>query len=243
MATQLKDFKQVIQDGSTLPAGWSLKLIQNWDNLSWLLIHEASHEALFIDPVREGEQALDGLVSDLERRGIRVLAVIDTHTHADHVTAAPWLSERTHSPLVMHEKAPSRRVQLRVSKDVSLHSVAAPIQLLVTPGHTADSLTVIWGPFVCGADTILYGDTGRDDLPGGDAEAHFDSLQKIKAAARPEMIFLAGHDEAGRVSSWKTQLEINTGLTQPREVWVPEAAAYRGPAPKLLKESLYENFK
>ena len=243
MATQIKEFSQIIQDGASLPQGWSLKLIQNWDNLAWLLVNETTREAIFVDPVREDEAALDALVSDLTRQNIRVLAVIDTHTHADHVTSAPWLSERTGAPLLMHEKAPSRRVHLRISKDVSLHSVAAPIQLLVTPGHTADSLTVIWGPFICGADTILYGDTGRDDLPGGDAEAHFDSLQKIKAAARTDMIFLAGHDEAGRISSWKTQLEINTGLTQSREVWVPEAAAYRGPAPKLLKESLFENFK
>ncbi len=243
MATDIKEFEQIIQDGSRLPQGWRLKLIQNWDNLAWLLIHDGAREAIFVDPVREDQEALDALVTELTQKNIRVLAVIDTHTHADHVTSAPWLAERTGAPLVMHEKAPSRRVHLRVSKDVSLQSVAAPIQILVTPGHTPDSLTVIWGPFICGADTILYGDTGRDDLPGGDAEAHFDSLQKIKAAASPEMIFLAGHDESGRISSWKTQLEINIGLSQSREIWVPEAAAYRGPAPRLLKESLFENFK
>ena len=243
MATDIKEFEQIIQDGSRLPQGWRLKLIQNWDNLAWLLIHDGAREAIFVDPVREDQEALDALVTELTQKNIRVLAVIDTHTHADHVTSAPWLAERTGAPLVMHEKAPSRRVHLRVSKDVSLQSVAAPIQILVTPGHTPDSLTVIWGPFICGADTILYGDTGRDDLPGGDAETHFDSLQKIKAAASPEMIFLAGHDESGRISSWKTQLEINIGLSQSREIWVPEAAAYRGPAPRLLKESLFENFK
>jgi hypothetical protein len=55
---------------------------------------------------------------------------------------------------------------------------------------------------------------------------------------------LPGHDmRGGRISSWKTQLEVNASLTQPREIFVPEAAAYVGPSPKLLKESLFENFK
>jgi glyoxylase-like metal-dependent hydrolase (beta-lactamase superfamily II) len=241
--TQVKRFDQVIQDKSRLPAGWDVTLIQNDDNLCWLLTHEPTKEAIFVDPVHGDEAALEKSAAELRARGFRVLAVIDTHTHADHITSAPWLAEKTGAPVVMHERAPSRRVHVRISRDVELYSHASPLKLLVTPGHTPDSITPIWGPFVCGADTILYGDTGRDDLPGGDAAAHFDSLQKIKAAAAGEMIFLPGHDAEGRISSWKTQLEVNSGLTQPREIWVPEAAAYRGPAPKLLKESLFENFK
>ncbi len=241
--TQIKRFEQIIQDQSQLPQGWTVTLIQNDDNLCWLLTHEPSKEAVFVDPVHGDEDALEKIIVDLRARGVRVLAVIDTHTHADHVTSAPWLAEKTGVPLVMHERAPSRRVHLRVSRDVELYSHAAPLKLLITPGHTADSITPIWGPFICGADTILYGDTGRDDLPGGDAGAHFESLQKIKASARPEMVFLPGHDAEGRISSWKTQLEVNAGLTQPKEIWVPEAAAYRGPSPRFLKESLFENFK
>lgn len=241
--TVVRKFEQIIQDQSRLPAGWDLTLVQNDDNLCWLLENTAAREAIFVDPVHGDERELERRMDELHRRGIRVIAVIDTHTHADHITCAAWLAERLGAPLVMHERAPSRRVQLRVSRDVDLHSVAAPLRLLVTPGHTADSIGVFWGPFVFGADTILYGDTGRDDLPGGSAEQHFESLQKFKAVARPEMIFLPGHDGGGRISSWKTQLAINPGLTQTREVFVPEAAAYRGPAPRLLKESLFENFK
>ncbi|MFN7684977.1 MAG: MBL fold metallo-hydrolase [Oligoflexia bacterium] len=241
--TRVRPFKEILQGPGQLPAGWDVILIQNDDNLCWLLTHEPSCEAVFVDPVHGDEEALSRLLTDLNSRKFKVLAVIDTHTHADHITCAPWLAEKSGAPVVMHEKAPSRRVHLRVSKDVELYSHAAPLKLLVTPGHTGDSITPIWGPFILSGDTILYGDTGRDDLPGGDADAHFDSLQKIKAHVRPEMIFLAGHDAEGRISSWKTQLEVNVGLTQPREVWVPEAAAYRGPSPRLLKESLFENFK
>ena len=74
--------------------------------------------------------------------------------------------------------------------------------------------------------------------------AHFDSLQKIKAVATSDLLFLPGHDaEGGRVTAWKRQLELNASLTQDRETFVREAGAYVGPAPKNLRESLVENFK
>jgi glyoxylase-like metal-dependent hydrolase (beta-lactamase superfamily II) len=144
----------------------------------------------------------------------------------------------------MHERAPSRRIDLRLSRDTILSAASAPVKLLCTPGHTPDSVTVLWGPVILGADTLLYGDTGRDDLPGGDPAAHYDSLQKIKAHAKPNMVLLPGHDgEGGRASSWATQLQISPSLTQDHENFVREAGAYVGPSPKILKESLFENFK
>jgi glyoxylase-like metal-dependent hydrolase (beta-lactamase superfamily II) len=78
----------------------------------------------------------------------------------------------------------------------------------------------------------------------GEQTAHYDSLQKLKNFAKPEQLFLTGHDsEGGRVCSWKTQLEVNPSLRQDRETFVREAGAYVGPSPKLLKESLFENLK
>ncbi len=131
-----------------------------------------------------------------------------------------------------------------MTKDTVLPSKAAPLQPLLTPGHTHDSMTLIWGPFLFGGDTILYGDTGRDDLPGGDPEAHYKSLASIKKAAKPEMIVLPGHDhKGGRASSWATQLKVNPSLTQGREDFVRESAAFDAPAPKLFKKALKENFK
>jgi glyoxylase-like metal-dependent hydrolase (beta-lactamase superfamily II) len=170
--------------------------------------------------------------------------VIDTHTHADHVSIAATLANDLGTPLVQHVLSPSRRVHLRVSQDTALPTASSPLKLLVTPGHTAECITPIWGPFLFGGDMILYGDTGRDDLPGGDPEAHWESLQKIKAHATPDMLLLPGHDgRKGRISSWRHQLEISPGLTQDKPAFVQDAGAYVGPSPKLLKESLYENFK
>ena len=225
----------------SIPSPWKLKVVQNEDNLTYIASQSETREGVIVDPVRED---FDRLLKDASEAGVtRWIGVIDTHTHADHVSCAARLSEKLGAPLIQQYLSPSKRIDIRVCRDTALSTAAGPLRLVLTPGHTPDGITVFWGPFVFVGDTLLYGDTGRDDLPGGDPAAHWDSLQKIKALARPETIFCTGHDDTGRVTDWKTQLSLNSSLTQGREEFVREAAAYTGPPPKHLKESLFENFK
>jgi sulfur dioxygenase len=240
--TEIKKVQTWLSDGSQIPAPWGAHAIVNEDNMTYLLWNDQTREAIIVDPMREDWATLVDETAKLS--GFRFIAVIDTHTHADHVSNAAQLAQHLNAPLIQHEKSPSRRVHLRVSRDTALSTAAAPLILLDTPGHTPDCITPIWGPFILGADMIFYADTGRDDLPGGDPKAHWESLQKIKQHARPEMILLPGHDgRGGRASSWKTQLEINDALKQDLTTYLKEGGAWIGPSPKLLKESLYENFK
>jgi glyoxylase-like metal-dependent hydrolase (beta-lactamase superfamily II) len=240
--TQIKDLQALIVDGSTLPSGWAAKAIIQDDNLCYLVWNKTTLEAILVDTCKDDHEAIQELLRALPE--LKLIAVIDTHTHADHISDGAYWSEQLNVPWIMHCESPTRRAQVRIFRDTPWFTHAGPIQFVTTPGHTPDGLTIFWGPFVFTGDTIFYADTGRDDLPGGNPEAHYDSLQKIKALAKPEALMLPGHDmRGGRISSWKTQLEVNASLTQPREVFVPEAAAYVGSAPKLLKESLYENFK
>ena len=144
----------------------------------------------------------------------------------------------------MHRNAPCSAVDLRVSNDTQLSTASGPLKLLITTGHTWDGITPIWGPFIFTGDTILYGDTGRDDLPTGNPEEHFKSLEKIKFNTSPNQVMLPGHDGAGgRASTWDHQLNINPSLTQSAADFIREASAYLGPPPRLLKESLFHNFK
>jgi glyoxylase-like metal-dependent hydrolase (beta-lactamase superfamily II) len=210
--------------------------------MSYVAWNTEAREALVIDPKREDAEAYRSLARELS--GYTWLAVIDTHTHADHVSCAADLAASLKAPLVMHQKSPSQRVDLRVARSTALAARAGAVRLLETPGHTQDSITVFWGPFLFGGDTILYGDTGRDDLPGGSAEAHFESLERVKEEASAEMILLPGHDhKGGRAGTWKEQLELNLSLKQSRADFVKEASAFDAPAPSLLKESLRENFR
>jgi glyoxylase-like metal-dependent hydrolase (beta-lactamase superfamily II) len=243
MKTQIKRLEEILDKGEASPSKeWQVRAILSEECLSYVAWNEESREALVIDPKREDWDAYLSLAREL--KDYLWLGVIDTHTHADHVSAAAQLAEKLHAPLVMHLSAPSPRVQLRVGANAPLASKASRLELIHTPGHTQDSVTVIWGPFLFGGDTFLYGDTGRDDLPGGDAAAHYESVQRVKAIAKPELLVLPGHDhKGGRASSWKTQLKVSSSLTQSREDFVREASAFDAPAPRLLKESLRENFR
>lgn len=244
MATQIKNLNQLLSaDEQGPPKQWHLKMIRSEECLSYIAWNDQTREALAVDPKREDWDAYIAISGELS--GYNWLGVIDTHTHADHISAAAKLAEQLKTALIMHEKAPSQRVHFRLS---SAHSVISsqggPVRLYHTPGHTPDSITVIWGPFLFGGDTLMYGDTGRDDLPGGDPAAHFDSLEKLKAVAEPHLIVLPGHDhKEGRASSWRTQLQVNPSLTQGREEFVRESSAFNGNPPRLLKESLRENFR
>ena len=221
---------------------WKIFSIINDDNMTYICAHLGTKEAIVVDPMKDDWTALIETTRSLA--GFRFLAVIDTHTHADHISCAATLAETLKAPLLMHEKSPSRKIHLRVSKDFSFANAAAPFDILVTPGHTPDSITPIWGPFIFSGDTLLYGDTGRDDLPGGNPEEHFESMQKIKAHVKSNYYLLPGHDsEGGRITTWSHQLEVNPSLSQDRATFVKEAGSYIGPSPKLLKESLFENFK
>ncbi|MBU6375129.1 MAG: MBL fold metallo-hydrolase [Bdellovibrionales bacterium] len=243
MPTSIKTLDQILMEGEPCPTEeWQVRAVQSDDCQSYLVWNSHFREALIIDPKDEDINAYRTLISEL--RDFLWLAVIDTHTHADHISVAAQLSEELKAPLVMHSSAPSLRVQIRVARQTLLPSRSGSVELIPTPGHTMDSITPIWGPFVFGGDVVLFGDSGRDDLPGGDSESHFESLETLKSHVRPEMILLPGHDHrGGRASSWATQLRINPSLTQSKEEFVRESEAFDAPAPRLLKKSLKENFK
>lgn len=243
MRTIVKDLQDLIQDQKSLPLHWGGKAVIHDDNMTYVVWNESTREAIVVDPMREDWEALLEIAKN-QLKGYRFLAVIDTHTHADHVSCAASLADEFSAPLVQHLSSPSKRVHLRVGRDTAIPSAAGPLKFLCTPGHTADCITPIWGPFLFGGDMLLYGDTGRDDLPGGDPQAHWESIQKMKSHASSDTLVLPGHDrEGGRVSSWSHQVEISPALTQDKQTYVADGGAWVGPSPKLLKESLYENFK
>jgi glyoxylase-like metal-dependent hydrolase (beta-lactamase superfamily II) len=238
----VKKISQILVEPVEIPLGWGASAVVNDDNMSYLAWSEASRELVVVDPMRED---WDELLAELKNfAGYRVIAVIDTHTHADHVSCAAKLGEKLKAPVVMHAQAPSKRVDLRIGRDSSLSTAAGPMQFIQSPGHTPDCVCVVWGPWFFVGDVLMFGDTGRNDLPGGDPAAHYETLQKLKKLVSPESLVLFGHDEkGGRVVRWSHQLKNNSSVTQNRESFIADASAFNGPSPKALKESLFENTK
>ncbi len=237
--TLIKKYPDIAQASASLPEPWDLTIYQNEDNLCYRAIHLETRELLWVDPVLEDWDLL--IRQAQETAHCRTLAVIDTHTHADHLSCAGQLACHLGVPLIMHQRAPASGVSLRVCSDTSLSTVAGPLEFITAPGHTTDGIVIIWGPLVFTGDTILYSDTGRNDLPTGNVLEHFQTIEKLREKLRPDQLVLPGHDDLGRSSTWAHQLITNASLVQSREDFIRDASAFTGAAPRLFKQSITYN--
>jgi glyoxylase-like metal-dependent hydrolase (beta-lactamase superfamily II) len=154
--------------------------------------------AALIDPEISQIDRYQALAS---RAGLRVRYVIDTHTHADHFSAAKQLAELLHAPAVMHRASPAPFASLRLDDDDMLLVGNLRIRAIHTPGHTSDSLCLIAEDRVFTGDTLLIGGTGRTDLPTGDPDQLYDSLFGKLLNLDPALLAFPAHDCKGRSHS------------------------------------------
>jgi len=129
--------------------------------------------AVVIDPEIHEIERYRGLAA---RSGLRIRYLLDTHTHADHFSAADELAAELGAPVIMHRDSPSPYVGMAVDDGEIVKLGNLCLNILHTPGHTADSICVHVEDRVFTGDTLLIGGTGRTDLPTGDAAQLYDSL-------------------------------------------------------------------
>jgi glyoxylase-like metal-dependent hydrolase (beta-lactamase superfamily II)/rhodanese-related sulfurtransferase len=140
---------------------------------SYFLACEETCMAVVIDPE---ETLLDRYLGLAAQEGVRIHYVLETHTHADHFSGSIELAKQLRIPIIMHRNSPAPFVDMRVDDGEKINLGKLSLNLLHTPGHTADSLSVLVGDRVFTGDTLLIGGCGRSDLPTGDANQLFDSL-------------------------------------------------------------------
>ncbi len=140
---------------------------------SYLLGCPETCMAIVIDPdIHEIERYL-GLAA---QNGLRIRYLLDTHTHADHFSAADELAAELDVPVIMHRLSPAPYVGMAVDDGEIVYVGNLALSILHTPGHTADSICVRVEDRVFTGDTLLIGGTGRTDLPSGNAGQLYDSL-------------------------------------------------------------------
>jgi glyoxylase-like metal-dependent hydrolase (beta-lactamase superfamily II)/rhodanese-related sulfurtransferase len=165
---------------------------------SYLVGCPDGRSAAVIDPELSQIDRYLGLAA---REGLRIRYAIDTHTHADHFSAARELAARLGVPAVAHGLSPAPYAGLRLEDGELLQVGGLKIQALHTPGHTRDSMSLICQDRVFTGDTLLIGGTGRTDLPTGDPEALHDSLFGKLLQLDPELKVYPAHEYKGRISS------------------------------------------
>jgi len=130
-------------------------------------------EALIIDPVIENTDEYIKLLKNLD---LKLVKVIDTHIHADHITGMNELSKRTNSIKIMGEKSKSEVIDIRVKDNEKIKIEHIELTSIYTPGHTDCSYSFLMNDRVFTGDTLLINGTGRTDFQSGSPYDAYDSL-------------------------------------------------------------------
>ena len=152
-------------------------------------------EALIIDPVIE---KTDEYIKILNRLDLKLVKVIDTHIHADHITGMNELSKRTNCVKIMGEKSKSEVVDIKIKDDEKIRIENIELRSIYTPGHTDCSYSYFMNDRVFTGDTLLINGTGRTDFQNGSSFDAYDSIFN-KLLKLPEKTFVyPAHDYNGK---------------------------------------------
>jgi len=175
------------------------------------LLTDRHRNCVLIDPVIIFKDDYLKLFND---RKLKLTHVIDTHTHADHISAGASLVEATGCEYVMHKNAPAYCVTTRVVEGDVLDVAGKQATVIETPGHTDDSISLLFDDMIFTGDFLFLEDAGagRDDLPGGSANAHWESLQKLKQLSGNLTVYPAHEYRNREPSSLDNQRQKNPHL-------------------------------
>ena len=165
---------------------------------TYLIASAKGREALIIDPVEEN---VNEYVNHLKELDLKLVKVIDTHIHADHVTGASKLKNNTNCSTVMGENSPAETVDIRIKDEETIEIDQLKIKALYTPGHTSDSYSFLMNNYLFSGDTLLINGTGRTDFQNGSSKDAYNSLFKKLLKLPEETILYPGHDYNGKKSS------------------------------------------
>jgi len=165
---------------------------------TYLIASAKGREAVIIDPVLENVDDYIGLLKEFD---LKLVKVIDTHIHADHVTGASKLKQATNCTTIMGEHTPADTVEIKVKDDEIIDIDNLKIRSIYTPGHTSDSYSFLLDNFLFTGDTLLINGTGRTDFQNGSSKDAYNSLFNNLLKLPEETLVYPGHDYNGKCSS------------------------------------------
>ncbi|MDA8609207.1 MBL fold metallo-hydrolase, partial [Candidatus Pelagibacter bacterium] len=165
---------------------------------TYIIASAKGREAVIIDPVLENVNEYIQLLNELD---LKLLKVIDTHIHADHVTGATKLKQATNCTTLMGEHTPADMVEIKVKDNELIKIDGLKIKSLYTPGHTSDSYSFLLDNYLFSGDTLLINGTGRTDFQNGSSKDAYNSLFNNILKLPEETLVYPGHDYNGKFSS------------------------------------------
>ena len=168
---------------------------QKSSTYTYIIASGEGREALIIDPVIEHSDEYSTILNNLD---LKLVKVIDTHIHADHISALNELNKRTNCIRVMGEKSKSEVIDLRIKDGEKIKVEEIELQAIYTPGHTDCSYSFLMNDRVFTGDTLLINGSGRTDFQNGNAYDAYDSIfNKLLKLPEKTLVFPA-HDYNGK---------------------------------------------
>ena len=177
---------------------------------TYLIASAKGREAVIIDPVIENVHDYIKILNDLD---LKLVKVIDTHIHADHITGSYNLKKATNCSTIMGAHTPADAVDIKVNDGELINIDNFKIKSLYTPGHTSDSYSFLLNNYLFTGDTLLINGTGRTDFQNGNSKDAYNSIFNKLLKLPEETLVYPGHDYNGKfVSSIKDEKKFNPRL-------------------------------
>ena len=209
---------------------------------TYLIASKKGREALIIDPVLENIETYIKLLKELD---LKLVKVIDTHIHADHITGASELNKETNCSTIMGEHTPAESVQIKVKEGEIIKIDGLKIKAIYTPGHTSDSYSFLMNNLLFSGDTLLINGTGRTDFQNGNSKDAYDSIFNKLLTLPEETLLYPGHDYNGKkMSTIGNEKKFNPRLQVNNEKeYVKIMNDLNLPKPKLIDLNIASNIK
>ena len=165
---------------------------------TYIIASAKGREAVIIDPVLENVEDYINILKELD---LKLVKVIDTHIHADHITGASKLKQDTNCATIMGEHTPADTVEIKVKDSEIINIDNLKIRSIYTPGHTSDSYSFLLDNYLFSGDTLLINGTGRTDFQNGSSKDAYNSLFNNLLKLPEETLVYPGHDYNGKFSS------------------------------------------
>jgi len=185
--------------------------VGNMQNFTYVLEDEQTSEAVVIDPSWD----LDLVLSMVEKNGLKVKYIINTHHHFDHTIGNDAMAKKTGAKILQH-RASTLKNDITVSEGDKIRFGNSELTVVHTPGHSKDSMCLVGDGKVFSGDTLFVGNCGRVDLPGGSAKELYRSLFDVVCKMDDNLILYPGHNYGNAVTSTIGREKKTNFVLQPR---------------------------
>ena len=209
---------------------------------TYIISSGKGREALIIDPVIENTNEY---IKVLKNLNLKLVKVIDTHIHADHISGLNELSKRTTCSKIMGERSSSEVLDIRVKDNEKIKIENIELTSIYTPGHTNCSYSFLMNDRVFTGDTLLINGTGRTDFQSGNSYDAYDSLFNRLLKLPEKTLVYPAHDYNGKkYSTIENEINNNPRLqVKSKEEYAKVMTNLKLDNPKMMDIAVIANLK